>query len=181
MPSLDRLLLLNLRQGSFLNPSVLIRFLLYLLLLPLCLKFESRSHLLRTEQDRPGAFFGPELLHQLSATLALLLLVPESLDCLPSLSRVASALLVWRSSLSLFIIFLVFWSTVSLMVPLSFLRPEGESQQAEELLDEPLGASSFWLRGRSLLSTKPGLKGIRPVLHQLELTVFAVNASCHAG
>jgi hypothetical protein len=83
-PSLDRLLLLNLRQRSFLNPSVLIRFLLYLLLLPLCLKSESRSHLLRTEQDRPGAFFGPELLHQLSATLVLLLLVLESLDCLLS-------------------------------------------------------------------------------------------------
>jgi hypothetical protein len=67
------------------------------------------------------------------------------------------------------------------MMPLSFLRIEGESEQAEELLDEPLGVGSFWLRGRNLLSTKPGLKGIRPVLHQLELTVFAVSASCHAG
>jgi hypothetical protein len=83
-PSLDRLLLLILRQRSFLNPSVLISFLLYLLLLPLCLKFESRSHLLRTEQDRPRAFFGPELLYQLSTTLALHLLVSKSLDCLLS-------------------------------------------------------------------------------------------------
>jgi hypothetical protein len=67
------------------------------------------------------------------------------------------------------------------MVALSFLLPEGESQQTEELLDEPLDVGSSWFRGRSLLSTKPGLKGIRSVLHQLELTVFAVNASCHAG
>jgi hypothetical protein len=45
---------------------------------------QSRSHLLRTEQYRPGAFFVPELLHQLSATFALLPLVPKSLDCLLS-------------------------------------------------------------------------------------------------
>jgi hypothetical protein len=29
------------------------------------------------------------------------------------------------------------------MVALSFLMPEGESQQAEELLDESLGVGSF--------------------------------------
>jgi hypothetical protein len=47
---------------------------------------ETRSHLLGTEQDRPGACFGLEMLHQLPATLALLLLVlvPQSLDCLLS-------------------------------------------------------------------------------------------------
>jgi len=50
----------------------------------------------------------------------------------------------------------------------SFLLPEGESQQAEGLLEAPLlgplGVGSLWFLGLSLLSTTAGLKGNKPVL-----------------
>jgi hypothetical protein len=65
-------------------------------LLPLLLKFEGRSHLPGAEQDRPRAFFGPELLYQLSATLALLLLVPESLEVIAKPFHHFLGLLVYR-------------------------------------------------------------------------------------
>jgi hypothetical protein len=69
-----------------------------------------------------------------------------------------------------------------LMIALSFLIPEGESQQAEGLLEDPLlrppGADSLCSLGLTLLSTKAGLKGNNPALYQLELTFCSIKASC---
>jgi len=67
----------------------------------------------------------------------------------------------------------------------SFLLPEGESQQAEGLLEAPLlgplGVGSLWFLGLSLLSTTAGLKGNKPVLLQLEVTFLSVKALCQVG
>jgi hypothetical protein len=127
---LSFLLLLFLRKSSLLSSRLFILSVLFFLSLPSLLKFESRSHLARAEDDHLRALFGSELLHQLFAALSLLLLVSESLNRFLLSNPFECGL--WSAALEViaesFDDFPGLPVTVLLAIALSFPIPEGESQ-----------------------------------------------------